>query len=178
MLPSAEDLKQSLLNLAPTKDAVSGVKAFVKVIADFSNQIQGGPLGTPGILTFGNEAMEAILLTMQPVKDDSWIVPFSNSWEAGILTSIISAGTISNPAIWLGSLVDVDTLPTAEATILTLPAAKAVLIAELANVKPDSNAPLPLATAIRDATLALVFNAIGIGVIPPGLPIPVPTPAQ
>ena len=177
MLPSAEDLKRSLLNLAPTKDAVSGVKAFVKVIADFSNQIQGGPLGTPGILTFGNEAMEAILLTMQPVKDDSWIIPFSNSWEAGILTSIIASGTVTNP-IWLGSIVDVATLPSAAATILTLPAAKAVLIAELANVKPDSNAPLPLATAIRDATLALVFNAIGLGAPPTFTPIPVPTPAQ
>lgn len=176
MLPSAEDLKKSLLNLAPSLDPVSGVKAFVKVIGDFTDLVQGGPLGTPGILTFGNEAMAALMLQMQPVKDDSWIPKFADAWEEGILTSVITAGTISNP-LWLGSLVDVATLPSAAATILTLPAAKAVLIAELANVKPDSNAPLPLATAIRDATLALVFNAIGLGVAPVFVPIPIPTPA-
>jgi hypothetical protein len=178
MLPSSDDLKQSILNLSPSKDAVSGVTAFVKVIADFTNMVQGGPLGTPGILTFGNEAMIAMMLQMQPVKDASWIPKFADAWEEGILTSIITPGTISNPAIWLGSIVDVATLPTAAATILTLPAAKAVLTAELANVKPDSNAPLPLATAIRDATLALVFNAIGLGPPPTFTPIPVPTSAE
>ncbi len=175
MLPTAESLKDSLLALSPSSDPVSAVNAFVKVIADFTAKAQGGPLGIPGIITFGNAAMASLLLAMPPVMDNSWIVPFANAWQAGILASIITPGTITNP-IWIGSTVDVATLPSAAATILTLPAATAILISGLASVVPDSNAPLPLATAIRDATLALVFNAIGLGALE--VPIPVPTAAQ
>jgi len=178
VLPSAEDFKNSILALTPTKDASAGVKAFVKVVADFTNTVQGGPTGTPGILTFGNSAMEAILLTMQPVKDSSWIMPFANAWEAGILTSVIAAGTVSEP-VWIGSGgFDIATLPSAAATITTIPVAKALLIVELANVVGNSDAPLPLAKAIRDATLALIFNVIGLGPPPTFTPIPIPVSAQ
>jgi hypothetical protein len=178
MLSSADDLKASLLALKPTKDSSQGIKAFVGVIADFMSKIQGGPLGTPGILTFGSSAMEAILMTMQPVSDSSWISKFADAFEAGLLTSIITPGTITNP-VWLGSGgLDILTLPSGAATIITIPVAKALLVSGLASVGPTSDAPLPLATAIRNAALALVFLAIGLGPPPTFIPTPIPTSAQ
>jgi hypothetical protein len=177
MLPTASSFKDSLLALSPTKDQAEGVNNFVNAVADFSNQVQAGSTGTPGILTFGNSAMVAILLTQHPVKDSSWIMPFANAWEAGILASVITPGTVTGPA-WIGSVVDVDTLPSAADTITTLSAAKAILISGLGNVAPTSDAPLPLATAIRNATLALTFNCIGLGAPPDFTPIPIPIPAE
>jgi len=178
MLGTAQDLKSALLALEPTKDKTQGITKFVGVISSFMNKVQGGPLGSPGIFTFNDAAMIAILMTQQPVKDNSWIPTFASAWEAGCIAAVIAPGTVTNP-VWIGSgTKDVATLPTAAATITTLSAAKALLTAGLASVGPTSDAPLPLANAIRNATLAFVFNCIGLGPPPPLTPIPVPTPAE
>lgn len=178
MLSTAEDFKNFILSLPPTRDSVEGVNNFVTVIANFTNSVQAGPTGSPGILTFGNSAMISALLTMQPVKDNSWIQRFADAWESGITTSIITPGTVIEP-VWLGSAgLDIATVPSASATILTIPTAKAGLITELSTSDLLSNSPLPLATAIRNATLALVFNCIGLGPPPFFVPIPIPLSAQ
>lgn len=178
MLPTESDFADSLAALAPTKDQSSGVDAFVTAISDFTNQLQAGPTGLPGILTFGNAAFKTALLTMQPVADNSWISNFANVWEAGINTSIITPGTVTEP-VWIGSGgLDVATLPSATATITTIAAAKAVLISGLASVVPTSGKPIPLATALRNATLALTFTCIGLGSPPTLTPIPIPISAE
>jgi hypothetical protein len=178
VLPTAESFANSLLALTPTTDPVEGITKFVQAVAAFTNQVQAGPTGTPGILTFGNAAMIAAILAMQPVQDSSWIAPFVNAWQSGILTSIIAPGTVTD-AVWLGSgSLDTETLPSAAATITTIPAAAAVLTSELATIIPVAGAPIQFATAIRDATLALTFNCIGLGTPPALVPIPILFPAQ
>ena len=177
MLGTADSLKTSLLSLPPTKDKVAGITAFVGKISIFTNQLQAGPTGSPGIFTFGDAAMISAMMSMAPVSDNSWMSKFADAWAAGVTAAIIAPGTVTSP-LWLGSAVDIATLPTASATILNIAAAKASLLAGLASVGPTSDAPLPLATAIRSATLLFSFNCIGLGPPPVFAPIPVPTTAQ
>lgn len=177
-LPSASALKDKIKALAPSTDKAAATQAFVDVIGDFMDQIQAGPTGSPGILKFGRPAMFGILMTLAPVTDGSWMIGFANAWQAGMLTSIVTPGTVSNPA-WLGSgNKDILTLPAAAATIPTIAAGFAVLLGKLAAVKPDSGAPQPLADAVHAAALVLIFICIGLG--PPIVfpPIPIPIPAQ
>lgn len=177
MLPPVSTLASNILALPTTTSANAGMTQFVGVIAAHMNQVQGGPTGTPGIFTLGNAAMIALLAAMPPVADNSWIVSFANAMEAGILTGIITPGTVTNPA-WLGSgNVDAVTLPSTVATILTIPLAKATLIAALASATASNNPPVPFAQAIQSATLAFIFTCIGLGPPPTFLPTPIPTPA-
>lgn len=177
-LPSVTSLKNDILALSPTTNQVQGVTDFVNVVANFTNQVQAGSGGTPGILIFGNTAMISILLTQVPVSDNSWISTFVNAWQAGITTSVITPSTVTNAA-WTGSgNKDTNTSPSAATTIPTIAAAAAVLTAQLANVVPDSTAPLALAQALSDATLALSFICIGLGPGPSFTPIPITFPAQ
>ena len=177
MLPSADTLKQNILSLKPTKNSIEGITAFVEVIADFMNLVQAGPTGSTGIFTFNNSAMISIMETMKPVKDNSWIANFANAWEAGVSGGIISPGTVTDPT-WIGSgNKDIETLPSASATIINITSAKAHLISNLSNIN-ISNAPLPFATAIRNATLIFQFNCIGLGSPPSFTPIPIVFSAQ
>lgn len=178
MLPSVSSLAADILALPTTLDALQGMTNFVGVIAAFMNQVQGGPTGTPGIFTLGNAAMIAALAAMPPVADNSWIVPFANAWEMGVITGIIVPGTVTNP-IWIGSGgLDVLTVPTPIVTITTIALAKATLISGLASATASNNPPVPFAQAINDATLAFIFTCIGIGPPLAFLPIPIPTPAM
>lgn len=177
MLPAVSVLANNILALPTTTSANTGMTNFVGVIAAFMNQVQGGPLGTPGIFTLGNAAMIAALSAMLPVANNSWIMSFANALETGILTGLITPGTVTNPA-WLGSgNLDTVTLPTPAATITTIALAKATLIAALASATAGNNPPVPFAQAINDATLAFIFTCIGLGPPPTFLPTPIPTPA-
>jgi hypothetical protein len=159
-------------------DAVAGVTAFVNVIATFTNQVQAGSAGTSGIFTFGNAAMISILLTQQPVSDNSWAPKFANAWQAGILAGTIAPRTVTN-AKWLVSDVDTLTVASPAVTITNVSAAKAALEASLLSITATPDSPLPLATAIRNATLSFTFNCIGIGgtILTP-VTIPLPFSAQ
>lgn len=177
MLPSVSSLASNILAMPTTTSALTGMTNFVVVISAFMNQVQGGPLGTPGIFTLGNAAMITALAAMPPVADNSWIVAFANAMETGILTGLITPATVTNPA-WLGSgNKDVVTLPSTVATILTIPLAKATLIAALASATASNNPPVPFAQAIKDCTMAFIFTCIGLGPPPIFLPTPIPTPA-
>jgi hypothetical protein len=178
MLPSVATLSNNILALTPSASITSAIPLFVAVIADWTNQLQAGSGGTPGIFTFGNAAMIALLETQAPVADSSWIANFASAWEAGITTGVITPSTVTNSA-WAGSGdVDSQTSPSPASTIATIPAATAVLMAELANVVPDDTAPMALATAINAATLALSFTCIGLSAPPVFAPIPLTFPAQ
>lgn len=177
MLPPVPVLANNILALPTTTSALTGMTNFVGVISAFMNQVQGGPLGTPGIFTLGNPAMIALLAAMPPVADNSWIVSFANAMETGILTGLITPATVTNP-VWLGSgTKDTVTLPTPVATITTIALAKATLIAELASATASNNPPVPFAQAIKDCTMAFIFTCIGLGPPPTFLPTPIPTPA-
>lgn len=178
MLESQDALAAQLLALPPVKDQLQGVTNFVNVIANFTNQVQAGSSGSVGILTFSNAAMIAILMTQQPVGDNSWIPKFADAWYAGVASGTITPGTVTD-ATWDVSIVDIDTSPSPAATITTLSAAKSLLMSELAQVVPTQTAPILMAKAIRDATLAFTFLCIGLKKPPPtGTDFPISFPAQ
>lgn len=173
MLSSAADFKIQLLALPPVKDAVTGVTNFVNAVGNFMDLVQAGPNGTAGIFALDRPAMISILLTQKPVKDNSWIPNFANAWYVGCTGAIITPGTVTDASTWTSSITDIDTSPSATVTITTLTAAKALLITGLQSVSATPDAPLPLANAIRNATLAFKFECIGLAISVPS-PIPVP----
>ncbi len=175
MLPTASSFKADLLTLPPTQNKAAGIAAFVGKVADFCNEVQAGATGSPGILTFGNAAMIAAMMSMPIVSDDSWKSLFADAFESGILTGVILPGTTIQPP-WLGSIVDVATLPSPAATITTIPLVKSTLLSGLSGA--TSDAPLSMATAIRDAMLQISFLCIGLGPPPLFVPIPIPISAQ
>ncbi len=178
MLPTEQQFSNSLSALSLPLDKVEAVNDFVTAVANFTNLVQAGPTGNPGILKFGNAAMAALLLQMPPVTDESWIPQFANAWQAGLFTSTITPGTVTN-VLWIGSGgLDILTVPSPIVTIPTLAVAKDLLMALLATVTITPDAPLPFATAIRTATLALEFTCIGLGPPPTFTPIPIILPAE
>ena len=178
MLPSSDVLKNDILGLSLTDDKIQGITNLVAVIANYMNQVQGGPTGTPGIFALAEPDMVAILSTLELVTDNSWVSTFADAFQAGCEMAVITPGTVSNPE-WLGSGgLDIATSPTGAATITTIAAAVSDLSSQLMDAKPDSDAPGPMAKAIHDATLDFVFTCIGLSAPPALAPIPIPTSAQ
>ena len=175
MLAPASTLNSAILALSPSADKDAAIHAFVAVIASYMNQVQGGPLGSPGILTVNQNAMYNAFVTQVPVADSSWIANFAEAWYEGVAQGTITPGTVANPA-WTSSGVDIATLTDPMTTITTLNSAKSLLESELASATYGNNPALPFATAVRDATLAFTFTCIGLG--PLGVPIPIPTSAE
>jgi hypothetical protein len=138
--------------------------------------LQAGPTGSSGIFALNRPAMIGILMTQEPTATKDWILKFADAWEAGVSGAIIAPATVTNPA-WGGSGgVDTLTLPSGAATIVNIPAGKAILMAELSKVKPTVPAPMPLAEAVQKATKTLSFLCIGLS---PGMtPVPIPFTAQ
>jgi hypothetical protein len=175
-LDSASVLNTAILNMSPSASKPAATQAFVDVVGDFMDKIQGGPTGSVGIMAFGRPAMYAILVTQSPTTGNDWIANFASAWEAGCTAAVITPGTVSDPG-WGGSGgFDTLTPGSGAAAILNIAAAKAILEAELASVTPDSSAALPFANAIRNAALTIQFNCIGVS---PGMsPAPIPKTAQ
>lgn len=176
MLASEQTLNQAILALTPLVNQHIALVNFVDVVADFMDQVQAGPTGSPGILTVNRPVFVAQLETQVPVADSSWIPNFADAWYMGVAQGTITPGTVSAPAWAGGSGTDTQTSASPVATITTLMAAKALLQAELANVMPDNTAALPMAKAIRDATLAMTFLCVGLN--PSSSPVSVSFPAQ
>jgi hypothetical protein len=170
MLPSVSDLNNKILALRPTTSEIEGVTQFVKVIADFMNQMQAGSVGMPGIFTYNNAVAIALLQVLPEVADNSWIIPFANAIHAGSSAASLSPGTVTNPA-WTASLVDV--LPPVNTG---LAAALPVLISGLQKVTSLNNPAMPMAQAISDYAKAFIFLVTGLVLAPPGPPIPLPLP--
>ena len=169
-LPSVSSLNNQLLALPPTLSSHEGATQFVNVIADYINQVQAGPTGSPGILTYTRPPAIAAIEALPPVIDNSWIPNFAAAVHLGVTSGILTPGTVTDPA-WTASVVDV--LPP---VIITLPAALAVLTAGLAPVTSGNNPAMPMAQAIHDYALAFTFLCTGLALALPAPPIPVPLP--
>jgi len=179
----------STLKALPSVDSQStGAQNFAQALGDLMNKVQGGATGSPGIFAFAVPIMKAQLMTLTPTGGPEWATKLATGWQTACTASIITPGTVSNPA-WTASGVDVLTLPTAAATITTISAAGAALSSSLSAVaqifqasNPDpgevANAPEKMAKAFRDATLLFQFTCIGLVLAPPAPPFPLPLPVS
>jgi len=175
-LPGVASLTTDLENLSPSTDPTAAWTAFADVIGNYVDQVQAGSLGSAGILIFNRAVFVTNLLPLAPINDNSWVAAMANAWEAAMLVSTITPGTVSDPSVWTASITDTNTLPAAATTITTIPVSKATLSAGLASATSANNPPQPLAQAFHDATLEFIFTTIGLALAPPGAPIPVPVP--
>lgn len=166
MLPTADEFSSQLLTVPPEANSETAATNFIGVVATFLNQMQAGPTGTPGILTYNNSIAISGIAALTPVNDDSWITNFANAIHSGVTSATLTAGTVTSPA-WTAS--GVDTLPP---TITTLPTALSLLISELATVTSSNNPPQPMAQAIHDYATALTFLCTGIVAGSPPTPLP------
>lgn len=176
MLPPVSVLSANLMALAPSPIQAVAVMNFVDVVCDYIDMVQASPLGSPGILTTNRPIFAQTLQMQMPVPGPAWISNFVLAFQQGVSLGIITPGTVTNP-VWLGSGVDVLTLPTPIATIVTLELATSLLQVGLLNVSAAPGAPMPLAQAISDAVMAFSFLCIGLGPPPAFPPIPLPLPA-
>ena len=175
MLAPASTLNSAILALTPSANKDEAITAFVAVIAEYMNKVQGGSSGTVGILTVNQMAMYNVFVTQVPVADSSWISKFADAWYQGVAQGTITPGTVTNGA-WVTSGTDVSTSLDPVTTITTLTSAKAMLESELTSATFNNNPALPFAEAVRDATLAFTFACIGLG--PLGVPITIDIPAE
>jgi hypothetical protein len=172
MIPPASVISAQILALPKAPDPLTGSMNFAGVIGNAMALIQAGATGTPGILTFNVSIFGNLTAAMPPDPIGVWGSLMAANWNTALLASIITPGTVTSP-IWTASSVDVATLPTAAATIITAPAAMAALSSKLSQVKADKTAPLPLAQAFHDAFGLLEFLCIGLTFVGP---VPTPTP--
>lgn len=175
MLPGPLVLASSLKSLPPAPDPLTGAMNFSKAIADYMTLMQAGPTGAPGILTFNVAVFAPLIAAMPPdPSGTAWGPMMANHWNTALLASIVAPGTVTSP-VWTVSAVDILTVPSAAATCITAPVATALLSSKLGQVKPDIQAPLPMAEAFHEAISQLQFLCIGltlVGVVPTPTPIP------
>lgn len=166
-----------------------GMLNLSNAIGGLMDKVQAGPTGSPGILTFSSPVMASNLGALSPSSSPAWAGTMASAWASAMAASVIAPGTVTEPA-WTASVVDVATLPSAAATVVTLAAATSLLTTELQalaalfqnpNTPPATLAqgPMMMAQAFRDATSAFTFLCIGLAVaVPSPIPVPIPIPAQ
>lgn len=143
---------------------------FADAIGDLTDPLEviGG---TPGIILFARPIFATALDAMTPSAGMAWASIMANAWQSALAASVITPGTVSDPA-WVGSgNSDVDTLPIGASTIINLAAAMASLQSALLTSQPAIGCD-DFAKAFRDATLMLQFQVIGKGPPPPLPQIP------
>lgn len=160
MLPSVSSLNSQLLDLSPVDTSIAGATQFVNTVAAYISQVQGGPTGAPGILTYMTAPAISAITSLQPVADSSWITNFANAIHSGVTAAILTPGTISDPA-WTASGVDIGPV-----SITTLSAALSTLISGLNSVTSINNPAMPMAQAIHDYAMAFTFQTTGLIIIP------------
>ncbi len=170
-LASVDSLNQQLLALPYTLSSQQGATDFVNCIADYMNQVQGGPTGTPGIFTYLRPPAIAAIQVLPPVIDNSWIINFANAIHLGTVGATLTPGTVTSPS-WTASITDTFAPPVNTGAAAALP----VLISGLQPVTSGNNPAKPMAQAIHDYTLAFIFLCTGTVLAPPGPPIPLPLP--
>lgn len=188
MLKPLATWAERFANIPPTDSPSKGSLAFATVLGGLMNDVQGGPTGSPGIFTFAAPVFANGLSSLSPSGGTGWVSTLSQAWMSACQASVITPGTVTNPA-WAASGVDVATSPSAASTIGTISAATALLksglmeVAELFQQKnPDPalvlKAPENMAKAFRNGTLAFVFTCIGLAPGLPPFPVSIPIPAQ
>lgn len=167
-LAGASSLNSAILALSPTLSSMSGATQFINEVANYINQVQAGPTGTPGIMTYANAPAIAAFSAMGPVNDMSWISGFANAIHAGTLAATFTPGTVTDPA-WAAS-GGVDNVPP---SITNLSAALSLLISSLQTVTAMNNPAMPMAQAIHDYVDSFIFACSGSAPSEGG-PVPVP----
>ena len=124
MLESVSSLKSQLEALPESDSSIVAATNFIGVVATFSNAVQAGSEGTVGIFLYNNATAIPLIASLPPVDDNSWIVNFADAIEAGVITGVITPGTVTDPAWAGGSDTDTSTSPSPSSTITTLASAK------------------------------------------------------
>jgi hypothetical protein len=174
-LPGPAVLAAELLSLPPVEDPVSGALGFAGKIGNYIALASGGPTGSPGIITFATPLFANLVSAMPPDPTGAaWGLLMASNFQTALLASIVTPGTVVDPT-WTASGVDILTLPSAAASIPTIPLAFASLSSDLPNVKADMQAPMPLANAFDKAIKQLQVICIGLALVGVA-PVPVPLP--
>lgn len=189
MLEPQQTWTDTLLALEPTPSRFVGIKQFADWVGDRTDLVQAGPAGAP-LFTFNRPLFENLLMTtgFVPYNSAAWIPILTNAWEQAVKAGKIKPATTPD-SVWDVSIVDVLTVSAPSATIITIPAAKAVLTAGLqtatqgfTKLKKDQviYGRIDLfAKAFRDAALVFQFTLIGLklaGIVP--IPFPKVFPAS
>jgi hypothetical protein len=169
--------------MQPANSQVAGAQNLADFYGDMADKVQGVG-GSPGIFTFNRALFVSTLapgFTPDP-SAPSWAAKVAAAWQTACSASIITPGTVVNPA-WTASSVDVLTAPIGSATIITLGAAKSTLqaglIASASSFKGNTDAGQEaFAKAFLDATKAFTFLTIGLVLAPPAPPFPLPIPTS
>lgn len=174
-----------LLQMQPASSPNAGAQNLADFYGDLADKVEGVG-GAPGIFTFNRSLFVATLapgFSPDP-SAPSWASKIASAWETACGASIITPGTVANPA-WTASSVDINTVPVGSSTIITLSAAKSKLqsglIASANAFKGNPTAGQEaFAKAFLDATKEFQFLTIGLVLAPPAppFPLPIPTPAQ
>lgn len=172
-----------LLDNKPVGSPVAGAQNLADFYGDMADKVEGIG-GSPGIFKF-NRALFVSTLAPSFLPDPSapsWAAKIANAWQVAVAASSITPGTVTNP-VWTASAVDVLTVPTGSATIITLGSAKGLLLSGLiASASSFKGSPeagqKAFAKAFLDATKAFTFLTIGLVLVPPAPPIPLPIPTS
>lgn len=173
--------------LKPADVSIDGVMKLADVIEKLTNKVEpnvpGGTV-TPGFFKWNKAIFIAQASALTPTPAPDWVSKLASAWAAACTAGIITPGSVSAPSIWTVSSVDVQTLPTAAATIPTISAGQALMVGLLSTVPASmpstpEKAPETIAKAFRTALTAFTFNLIGISGSPTTpVPLPVVAPAK
>ena len=169
--------KARLLAMPTTGDETQGAQNLADFCGDMMDKLNviGG---TVGVFTFDRPLfVSTVMATMQPDGSISWTSKFANAWAVASGSSTVTPATVTNGA-WSGSVKDILTSSSGNATIVNLSAAKSALDSYLqAEGNPFVNKQIQtgaqadaaneaFAKAVRDATLLFQFDCIGLNSVP------------
>jgi hypothetical protein len=176
MLDPLDSWKQRLLAMPDVGTNSEGAWNLANFCGDEMDKVNAIG-GTVGIFTFDRPLFVSTLLAIVvPEGSLAWVDRFTTAWATACGSNTITPATVVNGA-WSGSVKDVVTLPSGNATIVTLAAAKATLDSELtAQGTPFVNKTVTsksqvvslngdFAQAVRDATLVFQFDCIGLNAL-------------
>lgn len=133
---------------------------------------------TQGIFKFNQATFIAQLLSLLPTVGPEWAQKVALAWTTACSSSIITPGTVTNPTVWTASTVDAVTVPAAAATIPTIAAGQALVLAGVlasSTALVDANLARKLfAGGFRAGAGAFTFIVIGLVNASPAPPVPTP----
>ena len=182
-LDPPKEWEKRLRAMAQSQSIPAGAQELADFYGDMGDKVEAIG-GAPGIFTFNRPIFIAQLIALgfAPTEPPAvWANIVSTAWLNAVNLSIITPGTVSNPA-WTASGVDVLTVGIGSATIITAAAAKAKLqsglIASASAFRSNSDDGIfKMAKAFHDATKEFTFLTIGLQLVGPA-PVPLPIPSS
>lgn len=173
--------------LKPEDVSIKGIMNLADAIEKLTNKVEPnvpGGTASPGVFKWNKAIFIAQASALVPTPAPDWTAKLAGAWSAACTAGIITPGLVSAPSLWTVSSVDINTLPTAAATIPTIAAGQAIMLGMLASVPASMSsapekAPETIAKAFRSAVMAFTFTLIGISGSPASpVPLPVVAPAK